>query len=162
MSILNAKNPTAKDYKDGRTKQAFLDETDINKILKRAQKTGTISHLNKHQASYGDFTNFDFFANQIMLAKGREVFDDLPSELRNEFANSPGDFFKYVNDPENKDRLGELLPGLAAPGRQNIAPNNNAGADAPEEPTEAPTATTPAGTPAEPTAAAPAATVPPT
>ncbi len=116
--MLGTKQPK---YKDGRTKQSFRDETDINKILKRAQKTGTISHLAKHEARYGDFSTFDFFESQLMLTKGREIFDDLPSELRNEFNNSQAAFFAYVNDPANKDRLGELLPALAEPGRQNIA-----------------------------------------
>ena len=108
-------------YNDGRTKQSFRDETDINQILKRAQKTGTISHLNKYEARYGDFSNFDFFEAQIQLAKGGEIFDALPMELRKEFNQSPADFFEYVNDPENKDDLARLLPGLAEPGRQNIA-----------------------------------------
>ncbi len=121
-------------YPDGLTKQTFKDETDINKILQRAQKTGTISHLNQHQARYGDFSDFDYFGAQIMLTKGREIFDDLPSELRTEFRNNPAEFFQYVNDPVNKDRLSELLPGLAAPGRQNISTNNNeGGANAPSE-----------------------------
>ena len=45
--MLGTKQPL---YKDGRTKQSFRDETDINQIMKRAQVTGTISHLNKHEA----------------------------------------------------------------------------------------------------------------
>jgi len=143
MSMRGTKQPT---YKDGRTKQSFKDETDINKILQRAQKTGTISHLNKHQAMYGDFANYDFFNNTLMLTKGREVFDDLPSELRREFSNSPAEFFQYVNDPENKDRLKELLPALAEPGRQNIATSGITPADAPSEP-EASEPTTPADPP---------------
>lgn len=117
MSHYPIKQPV---YNDGRTKQSFRDETDINKIMQRAQKTGTISHLNKHQASYADFSDFDYFESVIKLAKGREIFDDLPSELRTEFHNSPADFFQYVNDPDNVGRLDKLLPGLAAPGRQNI------------------------------------------
>ena len=36
------------EYKDGRTKQSFKDSTDINKILKKAQRTGSIAHLNKY------------------------------------------------------------------------------------------------------------------
>ncbi len=118
MSQMGTKNAT---FKDGRTKQAFKDETDINKILKRAQKSGTISHLAKHQGRYADFSEFDFLGTQIMLARGREVFDDLPVELRSEFNQSPAQFFKYVNDPQNKDDLHRLLPALAEPGRQNIS-----------------------------------------
>ena len=109
-----------KDYSDGRTKQSFKDETDINKILSRAQKTGTVSHLAKHQPMYGDYANFDFVENERMLVKAREIFDELPSEIRKEFRNSPGEFFEFANDPANVDRLDTLLPALAAPGRQNI------------------------------------------
>jgi len=109
-----------KDYSDGRTKQAFKDETDINKILHRAQQTGTVSHLAKHQPFYGDFANFDFVENERMLVKAREIFDELPSEIRKEFRNSPGDFFEYANDPAHRDRLDSLLPALAQPGRQHI------------------------------------------
>ncbi len=131
MSMLGTKQPT---YNDGRVKQSFKDETDINKILKRAQKTGTISHLNKYEGRYGDFVSFDFFEAQIMLTKGREIFDALPSEIRSEFGQSQGAFFDYVNDPENKDRLEELLPALAAPGRQNIVVSGGDQADLISEP----------------------------
>ena len=115
--MLGTKQPT---YKDGRTKQSFRDETDINQILKRAQKSGTMSHVSKYEARYGDFSNFDFFEAQLQLAKGGEIFDALPMELRREFNQSPADFFQYVNDPANKDRLEKLLPALAEPGRQNL------------------------------------------
>ncbi len=124
------KNPI---YNDGRVKQSFKDETDINKILKRAQKTGTISHINKYEARYADFSDFDFFEAQLMLTKGREIFDDLPSEIRSEFNQSQAAFFDYVNDPANKDELLKKLPGLAAPGRQNIKTSGITLADAPEE-----------------------------
>ncbi len=117
MSMLGTKTPT---FKDGRTKQSFKDETDINKLLQRAEKTGTISHLNKYEARYGDFANFDFFEAQLQLAKGGEIFADLPAEIRSEFNQSAAQFFDYVNDPANKDRLGILLPALAEPGRQNV------------------------------------------
>ncbi len=117
MSMNGTKQPI---YEDGRVKQSFKDETDINKILQRAQKTGTISHLTKHAAKYGDFANFDFFEAQLMLTKGREIFDDLPSEIRTEFNQSQAAFFAYVNDPANTEDLLKKLPALAAPGRQNI------------------------------------------
>ncbi len=117
MSMLGTKQPV---YKDGRTKNAFKDETDINKILKRAEKVGTISHLNQYRGQYADFSNFDFFEATLMLTKGREIFDALPAEIRSEFSQSQAAFFNYVNDPANVERLDELLPALAEPGRQNI------------------------------------------
>jgi len=142
-------------YKDGRTKQAFKDETDINKILHRAQKAGTLSHLQKYEGIYGDFADFDFFESTIMLTKGREVFDALPSEIRTEFHQSPEEFFDYVNDPANADQLHKKLPGLAAPGRQNI---DVSGKSAPADESELPASetTAPAETPAPAETTAPA------
>ncbi len=116
-------------FNDGRTKQSFRDETDINMILKRAQKSGTISHLAKYEARYGDFSDFDFFEAQRRMAEGREIFDELPPEIRREFSQSPGEFFAYVNDPANVDRISQLLPELAAPGRQHVSTRGNLTAD---------------------------------
>lgn len=139
------------------TKQAFKDECDINNILRRAQKTGTISHLAAHGAQYGDFADYDFFEHQQKLTKGREIFDALPSEIRNEFRNDQVSFFRYVNDPENADRLDELLPGLAAPGRQFIDVLNKPSPDGASEPpasetppAEAPPKAPPVEAPTEP------------
>lgn len=117
MSMLPIK---PKDYSDGRTKQSFKDSCDINKILKKAQVTGTVSHLAKHGAQYGDFADFDFFDAQLKIAKGKSIFEALPSEIRREFDQDPGAFFEYVNDPANVDRLPELLPGIAIPGNQIV------------------------------------------
>ncbi len=107
-------------YDDGRTKQSFKDETDIQKIMARAEVTGTISHLAKYEGVYADFSDFDFHEQNNMLARGAEIFDALPAEVRSEFRQSPAAFFKYVNDPKNIDELRKKLPALAAPGRQNI------------------------------------------
>ncbi len=161
MSQHGTTNPV---YNDGRTKQSFKNETDINAILKRAQKTGTISHLSRHEGRYADFSNFNFAENLVMLTQGREIFDDLLTELRREFNQSPAEFFAYVNDPANVDRLGELLPALAAPGDQNLRVNGNISADetkaleAQEKPLPDPKAKPgPEAAPAAPEAAEPAA-----
>ncbi len=132
MKRLRTEQP--QEYTDGRTKQAFKDETDINKLLERAQKTGTLSHLQKYEGRYADFSDFDFFDANIKLAQGREIFDALPSEVRSEFNNSPAGFFKYVNDPANADDLKNKLPGLAAPGRQNIDVSGKTSPDVAREP----------------------------
>jgi len=108
------------EYLDGKTKQCFKDECDIKKIMSRADKAGTISHLEKYQGVYADFSDFDFHKQTRMLTRGREIFDALPAELRQEFAQSPAAFFEYVNDPANIDELRKKLPDLAKPGQQLI------------------------------------------
>ncbi len=106
------------EYKDGRTKQCFKDDCDINKIMTRFEVTGTISHLAKWEGVYADFSDFDFQMQTQQLTRGREIFDELPAEVRKEFGQSPAAFFKYVNDPANADDLRKKLPALAKPGQQ--------------------------------------------
>jgi len=106
------------EYKDGRTKQCFKDDCDIDKIMTRFNVTGTISHLSKFEGQYADFSDFDFHEQTTRLTKGREIFDALPAELRKEFSQSPAKFFDWVNDPANIDELAEKLPALAQPGQQ--------------------------------------------
>lgn len=108
-------------YDDGRTKQSFKDETDIQKIMVRADKAGTISHLEKFEGVYGDYSDLDFHELTTQLAKGREIFAELPAEIRQEFGQDPDKFFAYVNDEAHKDQLRKDLPALAEPGRQNIS-----------------------------------------
>ncbi len=105
-------------YDDGRTKQSFKDETDINKIMQRFSVTGTISHLAKWKGVYADFSDFDFMEQEQKLTRGAEIFAELPAEIRREFGQSAAAFFAYVNNPANADDLRKNLPALAEPGRQ--------------------------------------------
>lgn len=117
MSMLPTFN--SDEYKDGRTKQSFKDATDINKILSKAQKTGTVSHLAKHEGVYGDFSDIDdLMTAHERLQRGQQIFDELPGEVRREFNQSPAEFFNFVNDPKNAGQLHKVLPALAKPGDQ--------------------------------------------
>lgn len=119
------KQPGAEEYGPGRTKQSAKDSCDIKKILARAQKAGSLSHLQKHGAYYGDFSDVgDLLTAQNRLNRANAMFAELPSEVRREFGQSPSKFFEFVNDPANKDRLAQLLPQIAEPGRFFPAVNN--------------------------------------
>ncbi len=107
------------DYSDGRTKQSFKDETDINKLLVKAAKGDSISHLAKHGAVYGDFSDVDdLLTSQARLQRGQRIFDELPGELKREFNQNAGAFFNFVNDPANRNDLARVLPGLSERGNQ--------------------------------------------
>lgn len=107
----------AKVYEDGRTKQAFADSCDINKILKKAQTGLSLAHLQKYDASvYGDFENYDLLEAHMMVEKAKKIFNDLPSEVKNEFDHDPLAFAGFCSDPLNVDKLHEILPALAEPG----------------------------------------------
>jgi len=144
-----------KKYTDGRTKQSFKDSTDIQKIMARFDKTGTISHLTKFEGVYADFSDFDFHKQSNMLAEGNEIFAALPAEIRREFQQSPAKFFQYVNDPANADQLRAKLPALAEPGQQlprTAMPDANleAAEAAASEPASVTPGETPVATPADP------------
>ena len=134
MSMLETKQPT--EYTDGRTKQSFKDETDVNNIIAKHARMGTLSHLEQFGGQYGDFGDFDFQEAQNQIARANSMFEELPSAVRNQFANSPEKFLEYVNDPDNKDDLRDKLPELAAP-RSAPLPTNKDEVDpepAPAEP----------------------------
>ncbi len=104
--------------KKGRTKQSFEDECNINLIVAKHTRTGAIAHVNKHQAEYGFATSDDFSTAMRTVTQAQEMFNGLPSAIRNRFANSPGQFLDFVQDANNKDegqRLGLWKPdGTAA------------------------------------------------
>ena len=104
-------------YEDGRTKQSFKDSCDINKMLRKAQKTGSIAHLQKYpEAVYGVFEGYDLLEAHGQITRANDIFNDLPSEIRNEFNNDALKFAGFASNPENNERLRELLPAIAEPG----------------------------------------------
>ncbi len=120
-----------------RAKQSFRNETDINQILHRVTSGASLAHLKEHEGQYGDFSDFDeqtYEQMQNRIAGAKTIFFDLPAELRSEFDNNPGKFFGFVNDPANVDKLEEIFPALAAPGRD--MPPVNTGVPTPPEPIE--------------------------
>lgn len=130
----------------GRTKQEFAKSCDVNWILERAQEQGSLSHLEKHGAQFGDFADApkDLFEARALLDRGKEIFLDAPAEVRKEFDNDPLKYFAFVNDPKNADRLEEVLPQIAQPGRYflDVSPSTPPGSTlqvraAPSEPAKA-------------------------
>lgn len=136
MSMMGTEQP--KEYTDGRTKQSFKQDTDINYLLHKHARLGTISHLEKYQGQYGDFAAFDFHEASNQIALATTMFEQLPAEVKNEFDHDPAAFFEFVNDPENKDDLAEKLPALAAPRRQLPPKRPSADNPPPADPVPAP------------------------
>lgn len=101
------------------TKQSYKKGCDINNIIAGAARTGTISHLNRNQARYGDISGFDYNEAMNRVAEARSLFEDLPAEVRREFNGDIQSFISFVDAcaAEGKS-LAEELPALAAPGRQ--------------------------------------------
>lgn len=107
-----------KDYSDGVTKQSFKDATDINKIIKKHQINVTRSHIEQFPPEvYGEFHGVDLMGAIAQIDRAKDIFNELGSELRAEFDNDPIRFVKFAGHPDNNNKLRELLPQLAEPGR---------------------------------------------
>ncbi len=93
---------------EGAAQQQFRDDCDVNIIMQRYQKTGAIDHVSKHQPEYGFATPNDYHQSMNIITTANSMFNDLPSNIRNEFSNNPQAFLKFVQDPKNADRAKEL------------------------------------------------------
>lgn len=145
-----------REYNDGRAKQAYKDQCDINKILKKAQVKGGIAHVQKYpEAIYGEFDGeFDLLTAHGQIEKANRIFGELPAEVRREFNNNALEFVKYASSL-SAGELVEKVPAIAEPGNYFPNPHKIGGqgagmATAPsEEPVAATSEPTPTPTPTE-------------
>lgn len=95
--------------KKSRTRQAFADEGDINKVLGRWRTTGEITHVNLGRPVYGDFTRaVDFRAAQNQIKAAEALFESLPARVRDRVNNDPAQLIEFVADKANEDELRDL------------------------------------------------------
>lgn len=87
---------------ESKAEQAHAEESDINKIMARAMAGQSSDYIKEYGGRYGDATSLDFFEANIIIANTNEMFDALPSEIRNRFQNKPEKFLDFVQDPENE------------------------------------------------------------
>jgi len=95
----------------GLTKQSMAKDTDINLIMAKYQRTGLVSFVNENQGEYMEAPEMDFHQAIDYIAKSKELFEEMPSNLRKRFNNDPGEFLDFVHDANNADEMVKL--GLA-------------------------------------------------
>ncbi len=143
-SLLVRPRPHAKLFPlPSRAKQSFLEECDINTIMRKYEKTGLLDHTNTHQGDYGDFLGYEDYQSSLnQLLQAQEMFASIPAQIRAKFDNDPATFVDFAQNPENLAEMREL--GLAPP-------------EAPKPPTEE---TPPPATPVAETPGTPPETIP--
>lgn len=96
------------------TQQQFKEETDINKIVARAQQGEAIAHVNERVAQYGDFSQVPSFQEAFAFVKrAGDMFMSMDAFVRERFANDPGRMIAFIQDPKNFDEAVKL--GLVKP-----------------------------------------------
>lgn len=100
------------DYEKSLTKQAFKDECDINKIVKRFTKM-PVDDVSKmlgtpFQGYYDDFSDVgDLRTVYERIAQAEESFLGLPAKVRADFQNDPVAFLEFSQNPENEKKMRE-------------------------------------------------------
>ena len=93
---------------DARTEQCHRDECDINKIIAKYDRTGVLNHVNDFEARYEDLTGLDYQTMLNTVANANSMFEGLPSEIRNQFANDPANFISFMDDENNNEQMYEM------------------------------------------------------
>ena len=96
------------------TKQSFIDEADINNIMRKYS-------MNDIELGRQALENYEFDATEIpdfheamnKVAEAQQLFLTMPSNIREVFNHDAGRFLDFVQDPENSEELVEM--GLARP-----------------------------------------------
>jgi len=95
----------------GRTKQYMRDETNINLIMDKYQKTGLVDFVSRRQPEYMETEPVDFQNAMNTVIEAQNLFSELPSSIRKKFQNNPSEFYDFVSDPSNTEEIYNL--GLA-------------------------------------------------
>lgn len=103
------------------TQQHQKDQCDVNKIMARYKKTGSITHLrNAQQGVYADLTkipDYQTALHQVMNAQA--AFEQIPAHIRNRFNHDPAQLIAFLSDNKNRDeaiKLGLLPKPETTPG----------------------------------------------
>lgn len=88
--------------KPSRTKQAYGPDSDINNILKKY--AGIPPKATPIQ--YGDMTMIPDFQQALnTVIVGRDMFDRLPSNIRERFGNDPSKYLEFVQAAGSNEEL---------------------------------------------------------
>lgn len=91
------------------TQQHFKDECDINNIIKKYTRTGSITHLNAKKGVYMDLTTLpDYQQSLNTVLKANEAFESLPSKIRKKFHNDPQQLIDFLSDDKNYEEAMSL------------------------------------------------------
>lgn len=82
---------------------------DIKNIVQRALRNGGIVASSYRQGTFTDISDAPTFAEALnVVARATALFDELPSKVRDRFANDPRKLLAFLDDPENKDEAIKL------------------------------------------------------
>ncbi len=105
-------------FSDGRTKQEFKDDVDINRIIEKWLKTGHapafLEAPGQKQSADVDISGaVDFHTAMGMVARTQQIFSSFNARIRDRFNNDPEEFLRFMENPKNAEEAIKL--GIAKP-----------------------------------------------
>jgi len=93
-----------------RAQKQFKEECDVNNIIAKYRKTGSITHVrNAEQGVYMDLTELPSLmeAQKVVIAAAT-AFESVPSHIRQRFSHDPQQFIDFLSDPKNNEEAIKL------------------------------------------------------
>lgn len=111
---------TAPSNKPTRTQQQFAKDCDVNNIIAKYKKTGTVTHVrNQAEGVYANLIDIpDYQGAMQHIINAQNAFGDLPASTRARFGNDPQQLIDFLKNPENKEesiKLGLRAKPIEAP-----------------------------------------------
>lgn len=90
------------------TEQSHKDTCNINKIIRKYDKTGLIRHVSTIEAKFGSLSGDDFKTMVDRVMEARRMFNELPANVRKRFENDPGKLLEFMEDGANRQEAIDL------------------------------------------------------
>lgn len=89
------------------TEQHHKDNVDINKIIRKhgMDIIAKTASLRSAEYKFDDIPGNDFEEAMRIVARAQSTFEQLPSQIRAEFENSPAKYLDYIQNPDNMESM---------------------------------------------------------
>jgi len=103
---------------NSKTQIQFQKQCDVNNIIAKYKKTGSITHVrNVQEGVYADLSKLPDYQEALnTVIQANVTFEAMPAHIRNRFQNSPQKLLEFLGDNQNKDEAIKL--GLINPPKQ--------------------------------------------
>lgn len=84
-----------------RTKGSLKDDSDINLIMKRFERTGILPQVGGGR--FEDLQEVDYQTAMNLTIEAGQAFASLPARMRERFGNDPAQLLRFLEDPRNRE-----------------------------------------------------------
>lgn len=106
---------------ESKTDQSFVEECDINTIVREFGVTGQLPDQEYRPPLEGDFTEVvDYQTALNLVIQADAAFLSLPSATRERFNNDPAKYVAFASDPANEEEMRKF--GMLKPPKAPVLP----------------------------------------